>query len=251
MNKKTYMKKFSRIVRWRLPPKEADEVLSDYEGILLHYSENDNTLIQELGHPSQTAQMLTEPKAYHRWLAVFGVMTLCLLLLEIILLRAQFYLKFWECILPCFLVCGAIVPLAWFRTCRCAERLPMPKGLLPIIGALLLALFLAGGMIWGLTMGIWEWIPPERSGFAARLLLWAVGTAGALTAFGGLIQSRLSDYRWRALYIMGLTVLIECTMTTVLLTSLSPLGVSWWIPYAISFSITGIFGLIITGVSLC
>ena len=75
------------------------------------------------------------------------------------------------------------------------RRLPMPKGLLPIIGALLLALFLAGGMIWGLTMGIWEWIPPERSGFAARLLLWAVGTAGALTAFGGLIQSRLSDYR--------------------------------------------------------
>ena len=88
--------------------------------------------------------------------------------------------------------------------------------------------------------------------------VWLCGPAVAMggrhcwrTAFGGLIQSRLSDYRWRALYIMGLTVLIECTMTTVLLTSLSPLGVSWWIPYAISFSITGIFGLIITGVSLC
>lgn len=62
----------------------------------------------------------------------------------------------------------------------------------------------------------WEWIPPERYGFAARWLLLIVGSAGSAAAFGGLIQSRLSDYRWRALYIMGLTVLIECAIYALL-----------------------------------
>ena len=54
MNKKTYMKKFSRVVRWRLQKSEADEVLNDYEEMLLNHAEYDNdSLIQELGEPLQ------------------------------------------------------------------------------------------------------------------------------------------------------------------------------------------------------
>lgn len=97
----------------------------------------------------------------------------------------------------------------------------------------------------------WEWIPPERYGFAARWLLLIVGSAGSAAAFGGLIQSRLSDYRWRALYIMGLTVLIECAIVMALLTRMDPNGAYGWVPYAVRFSITGILGLMLTGVSLC
>lgn len=248
MNKRTYIKKLSCMVRWRLPKKEADEVLSDYEEMLLHRGENgDDTLIQEFGDPFQAARMLTEPKTYRCWLAVFGVMTLCLLFPEIMLLRVSF----WEQMLPCFLVVGAAVSLVWFRPCRGMKKSPMPKSLLLILAVLLLAVLAAGGMVWGIAIHAWEWIPPERYGFAARWLLLIVGSAGSAAAFGGLIQSRLSDYRWRALYIMGLTVLIECAIVMALLTRMDPNGAYGWVPYTVRFSITGILGLMLTGVSLC
>ena len=138
MNKKTYMKKFSRVVRWRLQKSEADEVLNDYEEMLLNHAEYDNdSLIQELGEPLQAVRLLTEPKAYHLWLSVFSVMAFCLLLPEIMLLWAPFSWKPWYW-LPELLLVGIFTSLVWFRPCRKGIRCPLPNGFISIAATLLL-----------------------------------------------------------------------------------------------------------------
>ncbi len=79
MDQQTYLKKFSHFVRWRLPKPEADEVLADYEAL---FSErlpgNDDAWIQNLGEPLEAARLLTEPKVYRRWRALYimGLMVL-------------------------------------------------------------------------------------------------------------------------------------------------------------------------------
>ena len=79
MDQQTYLKKFSHFVRWRLPKPEADEVLADYEAL---FSErlpgNDDAWIQDLGEPLEATRLLTEPKVYRRWRALYimGLMVL-------------------------------------------------------------------------------------------------------------------------------------------------------------------------------
>ena len=251
MNKKTYMKKFSRVVRWRLQKSEADEVLNDYEEMLLNHAEYDNdSLIQELGEPLQAVRLLTEPKAYHLWLSVFSVMAFCLLLPEIMLLWAPFSWKPWYW-LPELLLVGIFTSLVWFRPCRKGIRCPLPNGFISIAATLLLGALAGGGVIWSPTIGAWEWIPFGMYGSAAKWTLWIVGSVGAMAGLWGLVQARMSDFRWRALYVMGLTILIECTIIISLLTSMDPHSANWCIPYTATFSITGILGIAAVGVSLC
>ena len=65
MDKQTYLKKFSRIVRWKLPKSEADAVLADYNEMFSEYSGGNKEIpIQEFGKPAQAAQFLFEPNSF-------------------------------------------------------------------------------------------------------------------------------------------------------------------------------------------
>ena len=254
MDKQAYLKKFSRAVRWRLPKSDADEVLADYnEMIVQNWKEQEFIPIQELGNPVQSAKLLSEPKAYCRWLVVFGVMALCLLLPEFLLLRANFSHSPSLLIYTLFIL-GAAVSLIWFRPGHGEERkLSFPKGLLPMLLVLLVIMAAVAGIMASLIMQVWTFIPPEQYGRIAYGTLLLAGTAAAALGLLGLIKGRLSDRRWCSLYVMGLTGLAECVLVLALLVS-PTLGASsspWMISYAYNLGLIGIAGLIGVGVSLC
>lgn len=254
MDKQAYLKKFSRAVRWRLPKSEADEVVTDYDEMLSQScGKNKDMTIQEFGEPVQAAKLLSESKTYYRWLAVFGVMVLCLLISEFLLLRANFS-RYPSGLIYALFMLGAAVSLIWFRPRRGEGRKsPFPKRLLPMLLGLLMVMVAAAVIMAGLIIQVWTVIPPELYGRVAYGTLLLAGTAATIFGILGLIKARLSDRRWCSLYVLGLTGLAECVLVLALLVS-PALGTSssaWLIPYAYNLIIIGIAGFIGVGVSLC
>lgn len=254
MDQQTYLKTLSYALRWRLPKPEVDEVLADYEEMFSQCpADSDGQFIGELGGPFQAARLLTEPKAYRRWLAAFGLMAFCLLLPQCLLLRARFdqYPAGWMFLL---LAAGTAAALVWFWPKRGeGGKLPFPKGLCLMLAVLLMISAAAAAILAGLAAGVWEALPPALYGTAAYWTMSLAGTAAALFGLFGLVKARISDRRWRALYVMGLMVLSECVMVIAVLVSMDLGGASpgWWGSCAGSMGLIGLFGLAGTGVALC
>ncbi len=141
MDHATYLKNFSRIVRWTLPKAEAEAALADYREILDQYSqEHASDLVERLGTPEQAAELLMDRCAYHRWLTAFFVMLLCLLLPEWWLTKTAFFntpLISLTAVVYVLFVLGAVAALVWFRFPASREKTPQPKGLLPTAVSLL------------------------------------------------------------------------------------------------------------------
>lgn len=253
MDRQAYFKKLSFLVSWRLPEPEAREVLCDYQELLFQQPTEDGTaLIRDLGTPRQAARLLTEAKEYRRWLTAFAVMTICLVIPEFLLLRANFVhdpLGF----LYALFALGLAVCFLWFRPRRKAEKSGLPKGLLPLLLGSLVIWAAAGVLTVSGANGAWTSLPLKWYGPMIQAVLWCVGTAAAAFGLLGLVKARISDRRWRALYVLGLTILTECLLVTAVLHSLwgADFSSGWWIPYAIHLGVIGGLGLIATGVSLC
>lgn len=254
MNKQIFLKKFSHTLRWRLPKSEADEVLADYNEIFFHnFEESKDVSIQRLGEPVQAAKLLSNPKAYYRWLAVFGIMTFCLLLPEFLLLCASFH-HYLGILMYILFLLGLAVSIAWFHFGHGEnQKAPVPKRLLPMLLSLIFMTIITATIIVCLAMKVWELISFPLYGSIARWALQLTGTIAASFGLFGLIKARLSDRRWCSLYVMGLTALAECVPVLAILVSMSldTLSVYWWVPYIINFVIVGVIGLIGVGVSLC
>ena len=80
LTKEKYLKKFSRAVRWRLPPQESEEAIADYRELIFQPERDEGKLVEELGTPAQAAHLITDVKTYRRWLAVFVVLAFGLFL---------------------------------------------------------------------------------------------------------------------------------------------------------------------------
>lgn len=253
MDKKTYFDRFSRIVRWRLPEKEAKDILCDYTELLSQRSgEADTTLIQDLGTPAQAAALLTEPKAYRRWLVVFTTMALCLLV-PFILLQRNGFQKDPSTFMWIIYSLGAVTASVWFRPRSREPKTAFPKKLLSSLLLLLLIVVCSGVILGGLAMSIWEILPAGLYGTAAGWILRLTGCAAAAAGAYGLVKARTDDRRWRALYVLGLTALIECAFVLALLAGMdtSTYAPDWWVPYVTRWIILGGSGLFVTGASLC
>ena len=81
LTKEQYLKKFSRAVRWRLPPQESEEAIADYRELVFQPERDEEKLVEELGTPAQAAHLITDVKTYRRWLAVFALLAVGLFLL--------------------------------------------------------------------------------------------------------------------------------------------------------------------------
>ena len=68
LTKEKYLKKFSRAVRWRLPPQESEEAIADYRELIFQPERDEGKLVEELGTPAQAAHLITDVKTYRRWL---------------------------------------------------------------------------------------------------------------------------------------------------------------------------------------
>lgn len=253
MNKRTYLKKLSRSVRWRLSEQEAREVLADYEEILAEKpTELDEAALRELGDPTAAAAMLTNQSMYRRWLAAFSAMAFCILMPWLLLSRRAFYHEPTIFVWGAFLV-GAGLALLRFRFQRGRERQKCPKELLLWVGVLLVVSTVSGLVLCGLVFELWDMLPDKLYGVTACWALWISGSVAAFAGMLGLVKARLSNRRWCALYILALVVLLECVSVLALLTGMdtSTVVANWWVPYVTRWAILAGAGLLATGVSLC
>ena len=253
MDKNTYREKLSRAVRWRLPEREAKEVLADYEEILAEKpDELDEAALRSLGEPSAAAAALTNTSVYRRWLVAFGTMALCIFLPWLLLSRRAFYHEPTFFVWVAFLV-GAGLALFHFRFRRDRERQKCPKELLMWIGVLLVTAAVSALVLCGLIFELWTLLPDRMYGVTACWALWISGSVAAFAGIMGLVKARLSNHRWSALYILALVVLLESVSVLALLTGIDTSTVvpSWWIPYVIRWATLAGAGLLAAGVSLC
>lgn len=73
--------------------------------------------------------------------------------------------------------------------------------------------------VMGLFMKVWIFIPFDQYGLMGQLSVSLMGTVATIMGGYGLIKARLVDYRWRTLYVLGLSVLITCISVLIILTS--------------------------------
>lgn len=260
-----YLKQFSRAVRWRLPPQESEDAIADYRELIFQPERDESRLAEELGEPVQAAHLLTDVRAYRRWLAVFAVLAFGLFLLTkwawtgMTVTTGFFsYSNVWY---PVWVMAaGLLLSLYWFRR-HGQKNGPMSRWLL-----LALAVVLACGV--GTLAWNWYVLSPEFLDFYSEtyphVIPWQIilqrelvtegGWVCALIALAGLVLAKCYDRRWLALYVLSVTVAALCGF---ILLHMHRMDMS----YAISSSIQaylfarlipiGAVGLIGTGVALC
>lgn len=215
MTKQRYLRRFSRAVRWRLPPREAEEAIADYRELIFQEEREESRLVEELGEPVQSAHLLTDVRAYRRWLAVFGVLAFGLFLVAkwCFTGRSSIYLVYYD---PWWypvwvLAVGLALSLYWFRR-HGQKNGPLSKRLVLALAVVLIAGCGVMYGIWDVTGAvIYEQVSEHRSGLIeqVRLVITAmmyVGTLSAAAALAGLVLAKCNDRRWLALYILGVTV---------------------------------------------
>ena len=268
LTKEQYLKRFSRAVRWRLPPRESEEAIADYRELIFQEERDESKLVEELGEPIQAAHLLTDVRTYRRWLVVFGILALGLFLQAKWCWTGLPFIRFsWDYELYgegwrgiAVMAVGLVLSLVWFR------RHGQKNG--PLSRRLILALTLvlaAGALIMGWTWYVTgpeflERLAAEPNNASLSRLAWTLGdlltyggTLCAVAAFAGLVLAKLCDRRWLAVYILGLTVAALCVIVVFWLRSMSlDWGASELQDYFFPRMIpVGIAGLIGTGVALC
>ena len=283
--KKDYMTRLERAARWRLPRREADDVIADYRDIVA-----DPEMARDLGSPRSVIRPLAGRKAYYTWLAVFAVMAACILIPGASP-HAPFYWLWDACFAgpygggwgwfhtfshwgPILAGIGFAVSLVWFR------RTGRKEGRLPRAVIILAAVLL----VWTGALLLVEWaafrdpqsfinllgkVPLTYFGFpigpnggtpvplSTELLTDASQYGGTAVAFLGvyaLVKARTGDRRWAAVYCLAMAVMLVSMESLAVITSMDPNAFStdnWWhaqMGYHLVILAVGAAG---TGVALC
>lgn len=215
LTREQYLKKFSRAVRWRLPPQESEEAIADYRELIFREERDESELVEELGEPVQAAHLLTDVKTYRRWLAVFAVLAFGLFLLAKwaflghTSLNLSNYDQWWY---PVWVMAvGLALSLYWFRR-HGQKNGPLSRRLVLALAVVLIA---GGGVMYGIwdvtgaliyeqvSVNTWQY---RQQVYLVITAMMYVGTLSALAAFAGLVLAKCYDRRWLALYILGVTV---------------------------------------------
>lgn len=273
LTKEQYLKKFSRAVRWRLPPQESEEAIADYRELVLEEERDESKLVEELGEPVQAAHLLTDVRTYRRWLAVFAVLAFELFLLAKWAWTGMPFVWFtwdysafgesWRSIVV--LAAGLVLSLYWFR--RHGQKSgPMPKWLLPALAAVLAFALVMMGLTWHQFgpkfLALFSEMNYET--LMGTSLAWQItlyrellidgGTVCPFIALAGLILAKCYDRRWLALYTLALTAAALCLLVELHLLSMdvSILDLYEIRPFLFARLLPiGAAGLIGTGVALC
>ena len=251
MDKKTYLKQFSRLVRWRLPAEEAEDVISDYKELLSIQPEDGQELVKKLGTPFAAVQQLKTAKEYKCWLVVFSALTLCSAFFFCGLFTGgDFGWRYSQAFNTAifYLFIGLAAFWKW--------KSPRGKGKCPGLLSVMLGL-LGTAAVLAALIAFWlipiiqylkgdvpfisgDWVAPL---FAAVLRL----DSGLAFILGitGLINSRLRDRRWLSVSTMAVTVLFIAMNMVLLMTSLSdPDAVCPAVMRLIPPAVIGILGVI-------
>ena len=267
--KKDDFTRLTYAARWRMPPAEAEELLSDYREILEENPRTEEELLKELGRPEEAVRLAAQPGDYCRWLGIFAAMVLCLLLPALVTLIPGAWWLFGTAfpdlsVEVVLLLAGIALSTAYFQK---REKGVFPK-LLPVLMLLLLVLYAVPGW-WAfqvLSSGgapSLDWLQRILAkdslyfpwvGQAVHTAFILVGIAAAVLGLWGLIKARVADRRWRALYTLALTVgALVCT-TLLLLGGMDISSDGYmtdWYNVFHRCKLIAVIGLIGTGVSLC
>ena len=275
--KKDYMTRLERAARWRLPPKETDDVIADYREMVGDPPRPEEELLRELGRPRDAVRPLIQKWPYRIWLAVFAVMSLCILSFGF----SQFDIRTWMIYFEDYIygtrdyisrivtALGVVTALVWFRwQGRKAARLPRA---IPILLAVLLVccggvmLYCwAGSQDFDSFAAMWgtykPWIGPNSvTGISAsvHLPLTFMADGSLILSLAGvfwLVKARTRDRRWAAVYIMALTFILTALNVVAVIYSMAPPSLTPEEIYRqLLFQSAGItaVGLIGAGVALC
>lgn len=253
---RVYLKRLELAARQRLPPEAAAEATEDYREMLAEQQAERPEEGPECrwGSPSQAVRLLDRPGQYRRWLIAFGLMAACLVWPACQLVGPEQRPN----ISACLAVLGAAVSLAWFGWQGKRSEGKPPRAIWALLCCQLLLAGLGAGALY---LGAYRWIDlaeagllaPEWVGRALGLALTLTGAGSAALGLLGLTLARLADRRWRALYILGLTILALCLLALSVLRSMS-LDSSipgWQRPYLIRAAATALAGFCAAGAGLC
>ena len=272
-----YMTRLTRAALWRLPRQEAEDIIADYQDMVGTPPRPDAELVRDLGSPVQAVKLLTQPRPYRLWLAVFALLSACVLLPAAALLTGTSVFRFlwqyglssnrlWQVSLPV----GLIVSLVWFR--RCGAKGPrLPRAILPVLLLLLAGMAAVWWLLWQFAIFpngaitsdpqlqmIFFGLPSVRIGPVGYILhgalAWASAAAGVV-GIVGLVKARTGDRRWLAAYILSLALVAMNVSVLTFLTSMSldyfTFLDDWWVRFLPRYLAITAAGLIGTGVALC
>ncbi|EOS63404.1 hypothetical protein C816_03177 [Oscillibacter sp. 1-3] len=275
MMERDYLSRMSRAARWCLPPAEAAEVLEDYREIAEGRSEE--ALRRDLGSPWEAARQLAQTRAYRRWVAVFAVLAACVLLPAVLpvlsvlsgmaIFRFQAYGVDWlwwfpglcDTIAPFrsgFFVTGTALALVWFRRGSGeGRRRTLPKGAVLLLVFLLIGIafqWLVAWIILAEPAEILEAMTYQIADAMRLTMTLDMFVMGAIGMFA-LVQARMTDRRWRAVYILALA---GCILGLSIYALWSSMDVSfgsagWQARILLQYVAITALGLVGTGVSLC
>ena len=272
-----YMTRLERAARWRLPPQEVEDVIADYWEMVGDPPRSEEELLRDLGKPRDAVKPLTPKWPYRIWLAVFLVMSACILSFGLSVYSIRLWLIYFEdyiygtrdSLSRVVTVLGGVTALVWFRwQGRKSARLPRA---IPILLAALLAC--CGGILlycwagsrdfdsFAAMWGIYKpWIGPNSvTGISAsvHLPLTFMADGSVIIAIAGvfwLVKARTRDRRWAAVYIMALTVILAALNVVAVIYSMDPPPLtSEEIYRQLLFQSAGItaVGVVGAGVALC
>lgn len=273
--KRDYLSSLARAARWYLPPAEAAEVLEDYQEIAEGRSEEE--LRRDLGTPRTVARQLTQPKEYQRWLAVFAILTVSIMLPGIapiwhelswdmiVLFRVYWFWDIGERVthlaIPftwVFFAVGIALSLFWFRrNGKKGAGGTLFRRVLPRLALILAGMAWIWFIAWLVLGERWELMnslfSTEGQVSAVHLSMGVDAFAMGLIGLFGLIRARLGDRRWLAVYVLGLAGVILNFSLWALLTSLNFNGFipGWQIPFVVRYAFITLAGLAGTGAALC
>lgn len=273
MDKELYWKKLSRAARWRLPNREAEEILADYRELLT------DSKGEDLGDPVQAVRLLERPNEYRRWLAVFALLAVLSLAapvsglyqvpfefgLMVFLPVLESLWRFFcrnEVLLAGFPLLGMVLSWAWFRrnSGSPAKRVERRR-LLPLLAVQLFCAAAAWWVFWlsasefSNVAGIFAFLNAHGPWSYRLLRLFLILSGPLCGGLGvwGLVRARTEDRRWLAVYLLGLTAGGVCTGMLAVLSGMN-LDTSlpdWWLPYARMYLSLTAAGLLGTGWALC
>lgn len=258
MREKEYLPRLTRVARWRLPPKEADAIIEDYTELLMIDFRPYEDLCRDYGTPKYAVRQLGFLRDYGRWLVTFWLLAALLALPALRLFVPRMptidLLYGWQ--EPLLLLLAVVLSISWFRLE--GQRLREKPDQLPL---LMIVLLLAGLSTALLAQSLFREQPLE--GFFAALALEQVGTVFvallrviggccALLAFIGLVNARLGDRRWLALFTAGLTVVFLTAILYRVVTNMAlPENPAWFTSEVWQMTLTAGLGIVGTGVALC
>lgn len=227
MTKSEYIGHFSQNAKWKLSYQEAEEVIEDYEGFFSQSGRDEHDICLELGNPTAAVKALSSRMSYGYWLTIFSIQAIALFVPYFILLASNPPLSFilsHPDVNPHIILTlagfGVMVSLVFFRPQKKYLDKKIPKTIFFSLVVLFLFAFILGILV---TVFFYQLYDTNTIPFYSLLLpsiLFLSGTLFTAAGIWSLIKSRICDRRWRAVYILALTLLLITISIFDLLTSL-------------------------------